>query len=53
LQQDYYKTVPSRCLDQVYQITKVLSFIVIMQLKTFTFPFAAQTAIASQVKWAG
>ncbi|KAL7758766.1 hypothetical protein ACKLNR_011193 [Fusarium oxysporum f. sp. zingiberi] len=45
--------IPSRCLDQVYQITKVLSFIVIMQLKTFTFPFAAQTAIASQVKWAG
>ncbi|KAF5595104.1 cellulase (glycosyl hydrolase family 5) domain-containing protein [Fusarium pseudocircinatum] len=40
-------------LSQVYQITKVFSFIVIMQLKAFTFLFAAQTAFTSQVKWAG
>ncbi|KAF5690513.1 endoglucanase EG-II [Fusarium denticulatum] len=46
-------SMPSRSLNQVYQITKVFSFIVIMQLKTLTFLFAAQTTVASQVKWAG
>jgi hypothetical protein len=53
LQQDYYKAVPSHSLNQVYQITKVFSFIATMQFKTLTFLLAAQTVVARQVKWAG
>ncbi|KAG4271764.1 hypothetical protein FPRO04_10711 [Fusarium proliferatum] len=39
--------------DNCYVFDAVFSFIVIMQLKTFTLLFAVQTTIASQVKWAG